>query len=97
MERRTQRYNDYAEEPKRSRTNKNKHLYDQVNNKIGYEEISNLDTQTRIDLSSLTGVKSSREEYQKTKDYYELFDKKETVVERKKKNKKRKFMILTAY
>ena len=70
MEKRVQRYTDYVEEPKRSRTNKNKYLYDQVNNKIGYEEISNLDTQTRIDLSALTGVKPSREEYQKTKDYY---------------------------
>ena len=82
MEKRVQRYTDYVEEPKRSRTNKNKYLYDQVNNKIGYEEISNLDTQTTIDLSALTGVKPSREEYQKTKDYYELFDKKEIVVEK---------------
>ena len=90
MERRTQRYTEHIEETKRSRTNKNKHLYDQVNNKIGYEEISNLDTQTRIDLSSLTGTKSSREEYQKTKDYYELFEKKQIVVEKEEKEYKEK-------
>ena len=48
MQRRVQRYTEQIEEPKKSRTNKNKYLYDQVNSKIGYEEISNLDTQTRI-------------------------------------------------
>ena len=90
MERRVQRYTEYVEEPKKSRTNKNKYLYDQVSSKIGYEEITNLDTQTRIDLSELTGLKTSREEYQKTKDYHDIFEKKETFVEKEIKQEKDK-------
>ena len=90
MEKRVQRYTKEVEEPKKSRTSKNRYLYDQINSKIGYEEITNLDTQTRIDLSELTGVKTSREEYQKTKDYQELFERKESIVEKEIKEEKDK-------
>lgn len=72
MDRRTQRYEDVSEkkeQPKMTRTKKNKILYDDVNNLIGVEEISSLDTQTRIDLSKLSEYETKREDYQKIKDY----------------------------
>ena len=55
-----------------SRLSKNRHLYDDLNNKIGFEELTNFDTQTRIELTSLNDVKKSRESYQQIKDYKEL-------------------------
>lgn len=75
--------------PRRSRVSKNNHLYDEINNRIGYEEIVNLDTQTRIDLSSITKGQN-REEYQKLKDYQEFMPSKEEkaveYIEEEKKN-----------
>lgn len=55
-----------------SRLSKNRHLYDDLNNKIGFEELTNFDTQTRIDLTSLNGVKRNRENYHQLKDYQGL-------------------------
>lgn len=55
-----------------SRLSKNRHLYDDLNNKIGFEELTNFDTQTRIELTSLNGARKSRESYQQIKDYKEL-------------------------
>ena len=55
-----------------SRLSKNRHLYDDLNNKIGFEELTNFDTQTRIDLTSLNSARKSRESYQQIKDYKEL-------------------------
>ena len=52
-----------------SRLSKNRHLYDDLNNKIGFEELTNFDTQTRIELTSLNGARKSRESYQQIKDY----------------------------
>lgn len=57
---------------KPTRLGKNQYLYDDINDKIGYEEIINLDTQTRIDLSDLTGEKINREDYQKVKEYQNI-------------------------
>ncbi len=71
MERRSEKYEENIERktPNVTRTSKNRHLYDEINYKIGYEEIENLDTQTRIDLSELTNPKAKdRESYHKTKD-----------------------------
>lgn len=73
-----------------SRLAKNKHLYDDLNNKIGFEELTNFDTQTRIDLTSLNGVKRNRESYQQLKDYHNLMsnnfenDKPEIEIEEEK-------------
>ncbi len=74
MERRSQKYEDNNEKStmRTTRMAKNKYLYDDINYKIGYEEIQNLDTQTRIDLSELTNPNANtREAYQKTKDFIE--------------------------
>ena len=72
MERRSQKYENNKEKStvRTTRLMKNKYLYDDINYKIGYEEIQNLDTQTRIDLSELTNPNANtREAYQKTKDF----------------------------
>ena len=88
METRSSRYVDeeVITKPKLSRSNKNKYLYDEVNNKIGYEEIDNFSHYNGIELDSTTPIKT-REEYQKTKDYsfiYEDDKKEETLVEEEK-------------
>ena len=72
MERRSQKYEENNEKStvRPTRLMKNKYLYDDINYKIGYEEIQNLDTQTKIDLSELTNPKANtREAYQKTRDF----------------------------
>lgn len=85
METRSSRYADeeVITKPKLSRSNKNKYLYDEVNNKIGYEEIDNFSHYNGIELDSTTPIKT-REEYQKTKEYSLVYDdekKEEPVVE----------------
>src|SRR5574344_2383986 len=78
MESRLSKYNEPLDKnPKKStRMGKNQYLYDEINNRIGYEEITSLDTQTKIDLSSIRNS-STRENYQKTKDYRDILDKTE--------------------
>lgn len=88
METRSSRYVDEEAitKPKLSRSNKNKYLYDEVNNKIGYEEIDNFSHYNGIELDSTTPIKT-REEYQKTKEYSFVYDdekKEEPVVEDEK-------------
>ena len=54
MKSRLERYNDTNTQKETvSRMSKNKHLYDDLNNKIGVEELVSFDTQTRIELTSL--------------------------------------------
>lgn len=55
-----------------SRLAKNKHLYDDLNNKIGFEELVDFNTQTRIELTSLSNTKKNRESYHQLKDYQDL-------------------------
>ena len=73
MENRSDRYNQSQDVPQiNSRVKKNKYLYDELNSKIGYEEISVANTDTQIDLSSLNLEKPNREDYQKIKEYKTL-------------------------
>ena len=75
MDRRTQRYEEDTEkqqQPRLTRISKNKVLYDDINNLIGVEDISSLDTQTRIDLSKLSNYENKREDYHKIRDYKEI-------------------------
>lgn len=69
METRSSRYldEDVSTRPKFTRTNKNKYLYDEVNNKIGYEEIDTLEMYDGIELDCDSPIKT-REEYQRMKD-----------------------------
>lgn len=91
MKSRVQRHmeNIVEESPKYTRVSKNNYLYDEINNKIGYEEIVNFDTQAKIDLSNLASSQN-REEYQKLKDYQEFLspkiESKIEYVEEEKKN-----------
>lgn len=85
METRSSRYVDetVTAKPKMSRANKNRYLYDEVNNKIGYEEIDSFSHYNGFELDSTTPIKT-REEYQKTKDYSFIYD---DVKEDKKQEK----------
>lgn len=69
METRSSRYldEDVSTRPKLTRANKNRYLYDEVNNKIGYEEIDTLEMYDGIELDCDSPIKT-REEYQKIKD-----------------------------
>ena len=92
MEKRSDRYKDpvLEEDSKSSRVNKNRLLYDEVNSKIGFEEIPTFETSDEINLSSIDMDNLKRSEYQKVKDFksvIEVEDKKndEEVKEVKKK------------
>lgn len=85
MPNRSSRYEDNNVDKtsiKSTRMGRNQYLYDEINSKIGYEEFSSLDTQTKIDLSSITGNNTTREKYQQIKDYKDFvtIDKKVDVV-----------------
>lgn len=71
-----------------SRMSKNKYLYDDINNVIGYEEITDFNPENGIDLSNIRNT-NSREEYKKYKDYQDIFgkteEKKEEAVEEEEK------------
>lgn len=72
MQSRLDRHKDNSDKELPSRLVRNKNLYDELNNKIGFEEIPNFDTQTRIELTSLNNPQRSRESYQQLKDYQEI-------------------------
>lgn len=73
MKSRLDRYRETEQtKPVPSRLSKNRHLYDDLNNKIGFEELTNFDTQTRIELTSLNSKNKSRENYHQLKDYQGL-------------------------
>ena len=92
MEKRSDRYKDpvLEENNTSSRVNKNRLLYDEVNSKIGFEEIPTFETSDEINLSSIDMDNLKRSEYQKVKDFksvIEVEDKKddEEVKEVRKK------------
>lgn len=66
METRSSRYldEDISNRPKSTRTSKNRYLYDEVNKKIGYEEIDSLESYGGLELDRETPIRS-REEYLK--------------------------------
>ena len=93
MDKRSERYDDSSqnESAPKTRVNKNRVLYDEINNKIGIEEIPTYETTEEINLSSLDLNNLKRGEYQKVKDYKELMEEKEeTKVEEKPKEEKKK-------
>ena len=69
MATRSSRYldEDVSTRPKLTRANKNKYLYNEVNNKIAYEEIDTLEMYDGIELDCDSPIKT-REEYQRIKD-----------------------------
>ena len=76
MQKRSDRYKDVAEneEVKSSRVNKHHALYEEINSKIGYEEIPAYSSDEQINLSSIDMGNLSRSEYQRVKDYKNLLD-----------------------
>jgi len=93
MERRMTRHikSDEQAPIRKTRMGKNRYLYDEINNKIGYEEIVSLDAQTGIDLNSIREGTTSREEYQKVKEYQSVLGmdtKEEIPVEYQEQEKK---------
>ena len=76
MEKRSDRYNESSEVPqtKQTRTARNRLLYDEVNSKIGIEEIPTYETPKEIDLSSLDMNNLNRGDYQQVKDFKNLIE-----------------------
>lgn len=74
MDRYSEDYKKPNEDEINSRLLKNKSTYDDLNNKIGFEELINFDTQTRIELTSVKEGRASREKYQQVKDYQDLIN-----------------------
>ena len=84
MERRQDRYSsEEPSTPKMTRVRKNQSLYSELNNKIGYEEITSFDSGTEIDLSALNNDRPRREEYQKIKEYKNIMENDEEEIEKK--------------
>lgn len=67
METRSSRYLDenVSTRPKSTRTSKNRYLYDEVNNRIGYEEIEDFSRYGNVELDTASTIKT-REDYKKT-------------------------------
>lgn len=91
MERRSVRYDvvDENENKRKSRLSKNEYLYDEINNKIGVEDIVNIDVNSKINLKELTNI-NNREDYHKVKDYKSLIstdEKKEEIYFEKSEKK----------
>lgn len=88
MKRRTDRHIEESSPTQLSRLAKNRYLYDDINNVIGYEEITDFNPENGIDLSNIKNS-SSREEYKKYKDYQDIFGmadaKKEEAIEEEEK------------
>lgn len=92
MERRCDRYNSSQDsnESVSSRVKRNKLLYDEVNSKIGYEEITAIDTNDEINLSSLDMDNLKRSDYQRVKDYKDFIDTQESKKEEEKPQEEEK-------
>lgn len=76
MQKRIDRYSDANEqvETKSSRVNKHHALYDEMNSKIGYEEIPTYSSDMQINLSSLDMDNLNRSDYQKVKEFKDFLD-----------------------
>jgi hypothetical protein len=87
MEKRSDRYKEHtqSENIPSSRVNRNRLLYDEINSKIGIEEIPTFEADEEINLSSIDMDNLNRSEYQKVKDFKEIIDVDEKKVEEKPK------------
>ena len=81
MEKRQDRYDDTKPKSRMTRTERHQSLYNEINSKIGYSEMSSYEPGTKIDLSALNPDKPKREEYQKIKEYKSIMDTDEKEVE----------------
>lgn len=72
MEKRSDKYNDQTPKAISSRVSKNRALYDEINSKIGFEEVPAYETNEAVNLSNIDLDKLNRENYQKIKEYKDL-------------------------
>lgn len=80
MEMRSNRYNSESENNKKlTRVERNKHLYDESNIKIDVDNISNYENGSKIDLTTLKNAASTRGDYQKIKEYKNIFRENDNV------------------
>ena len=98
MQKRSDRYTDVLEneEVKNSRVNKHHALYEEINSKIGYEEIPTYSSDEQINLSSIDMENLSRSEYQRVKDFKNLLHEPEddtNAVQEEVKSKKKNYDI----
>lgn len=86
MEKRSDRYIDENKEEKvtKSRVSKNTVLYDEINSKIGYEEIPTYETNNEINLSSIDMNNLNRSEYQQVKNFKDFINDDNHEEEKKK-------------
>lgn len=89
MDRRSDRYSK-SNDNTRTRVNKNRILYDEINNKIGIEEIPSYEQTQEINLSALDLDNLKRGDYQKVKDYKDLIDESEQDEEQEKPKEEKK-------
>ena len=91
MDKRSDKYNEpMSENQVTSRVNKNRLLYDEINSKIGFEEIPTFETNDEINLSSIDMDNLNRSDYQKVKDFKEFIDGGEEKVQEEPKEEKKK-------
>ena len=86
MERRQDKYEPENSKKKMTRTQKHQNLYNEINSKIGFSDISSYESGTKIDLSNLNFDNLQREEYQKVKEYKNIINN-EPVKEEEEKQK----------
>ena len=84
MERRQDRYEQSDNKGKMTRTQKHKNLYNEINSKIGYSDVSSYETGTKIDLSNIDFDKLQRGEYQKVKEFKKIINNENEKNEEKK-------------
>lgn len=89
------RSNKYEEKKiKMTRVERNKDLYDDTNVKIGVETIEGYERGSKIDLSTLNSNNTTRSDYQKIKEYKNIFrNENENKEEIKKDEKEKNFDI----
>ena len=92
MEKRSDRYKESVDDNEKitSRTNKNRLLYDEINSKIGFEEIPTIETSDEINLSSIDMDNLKRSDYQKVKDFKDVIGVEEEKKEEKPKEEVKK-------
>lgn len=94
MARRMDKYHSEQQTNPKTRVTRNELLYEDLNNKIGYEEVIDLDTtQAKIDLNMLNQKATSREQYHQIRDYQELIKKEEPPKKEEIKEEKKTFDI----
>ena len=79
-DRRTGKYEDSENTPRKSRVDKHEKIYDELNNKIGYSEAIDLSSGAAIDLTDIEESRKKRESYLTVKEVQNIIAPKEEVI-----------------